>query len=79
MFGSARRGTGFDPDTADNDFLVTFAPGWRNNFRNFLDFKEALETLFGRLVDLIEREAVEASRNHLRRRRILVEAEAVYG
>ena len=35
--------------------------------------------LLGRRVDLIEREAVEASRNFIRRRAILDEAEIVYG
>jgi len=44
-----------------------------------VDFKEALEALLGRPVDLVEREAVEASRNYIRRRRILTEAETVYG
>jgi predicted nucleotidyltransferase len=38
-----------------------------------------LQALLGRSVDLVEREAVEASCNYIRRRRILAEAEAVYG
>ena len=43
------------------------------------NLKEALENLLGRSVDLVEREAVEASRNFIRRRAILREAETVYG
>jgi len=39
---------------------------------------DALEALFGRPVDLLEREAVEASRNPIRRRRILAEARPLY-
>ena len=38
-----------------------------------------MEALLGRPADLIEREAVEASRNFIRRRRILAEAERIYG
>jgi predicted nucleotidyltransferase len=41
--------------------------------------KDALERLLGRSVDLVERETVEASRNFIRRRAILKEAETVYG
>lgn len=79
VFGSAARGADFEPRRSDADFLVTFAPAARNDLAAFADFKEALETLLGRPVDLVEREAVEASRNYIRRRRILAEAEPVYG
>jgi len=58
---------------------VTFEPGTRDNLVAFVDLKEALEKLLGRAVDLVEREAVEASRNFIRRRAILKEAETVYG
>jgi len=56
---------------------VTFTPAARNNLAAFSDFKDELETLLGRRVDLVDREAVEASRNYIPRRRILSEAEAV--
>jgi len=79
LFGSATRAADFDPTRSDVDFLVTFAPHSRNDLAVFADLKEALEALLGRSVDLVEREAVEASRNFIRRRRILEEAEAVYG
>jgi len=79
VFGSALRLADFDPARSDVDFLVTFAPRSRNNLAAFVDLKEALEALLGRPVDLVEREAVEASRNYIRRRRILEEAEAIYG
>lgn len=79
VFGSAARGAGFDPVASDVDFLVTFTPAARNDLAAFADFKDALATLLGRPVDLVEREAVEASRNVIRRRRILAEAEPVYG
>ena len=79
VFGSAARGADFEPLRSDADFLVTFAPAARDDLSAFADFKEALEALLGRPVDLVEREAVEASRNYIRRRRILAEAEPVYG
>ncbi len=79
VFGSALRAADFDPAHSDIDFLVTFASPSRNSFAAFLDLKEALEALLGRPVDLIERKAIEASRNFIRRRRILGEAEAIYG
>ena len=79
VFGSAARSADFDLVHSDADFLVGFSPEARNDLTAFLDFREALETLLGRPVDLVEREAVEASRNFIRRRRILAEAEAVYG
>ena len=79
VFGSAARGAGFDRDRSDADFLVTFAPAARNDLAAFADLRDALEALLGRRVDLVEREAVEASRNFIRRRAILKEAETVYG
>jgi uncharacterized protein len=79
VFGSAARGTDFDRDRSDADFLVTFTPSARNDLAAFADLKEALERLLGRPVDLVEREAIEASRNFIRRRAILNEAETVYG
>jgi predicted nucleotidyltransferase len=71
LFGSAATGA-FDAATSDFDFVATFAntrsPGYADRY---LGFAEALETLFGRSVDVITersirnpyfRQAVEASR-----------------
>jgi predicted nucleotidyltransferase len=79
VFGSAARGADFDRDRSDADFLVTFAPAARNDLAAFADLKDAPEKLLGRSVDLVEREAIETSRNFIRRRAILNEAETVYG
>jgi predicted nucleotidyltransferase len=79
VFGSAARADDFDPARSDADFLVTFNPSVRNDLGAFSDLKEALEKLLGRPVDLVEREAIEASRNFIRRRAILKEAKTVYG
>ena len=78
VFGSAARGGDFDLRHSDADFLVTFAPAVQDEPTVFLDFKLALEALLGRPVDLVERPAIEASRNYIRRRRILAEAEPIY-
>ena len=78
VFGSAARGDEFDQGRSDADFLVSFLPARRNDLAVFAEFKAALEALLGRPVDLVERQAVEASRNYICRRRILAEAEAVY-
>ncbi len=77
VFGSAARGVDFDPERSDTDLLVEFGQE-ADDLLNFLDFKEALERLLGRPVDLVERQAVEASRNSIRRRRILSESEPIY-
>ncbi len=80
VFGSAARGVDFDPGKSDFDFLVEFEPRSDLSPRErFLGLAEALEKLMGRPVDLVERKAVEASRNYIRRRAILRQAETVYG
>jgi len=40
---------------------------------------KSAKVVLGRPVDLVERELVEKSRNFIRRRAILKEAESVYG
>ena len=40
--------------------------------------QEELSGMFGRRVDLIERTAVEQSRNYIRRKAILQSAETIY-
>ena len=79
VFGSAARGNDFHPGASDIDFLVSFAADARNNLALFADFKDALEALLGHPVDLVEREALETSRNPIRRRRIFAEARTIHG
>jgi len=77
VFGSAARGTDFDPATSDADFLVEFKPDSRTaSLEQFFDFAEALETLLGRKVDLVELSAV---RNPYIRAAIDRSREVVYG
>ena len=60
IFGSAARGEDFDPSRSDLDFLVEFDPHEPNarSFNAYFDFKESLEALFGRNVDLVEPTAI---------------------
>ena len=78
VFGSAARGDDFDPARSDVDFLVEFDPSADPGMAGFLDVEAALRQVVGRKVDLVDRLAVEQSRNYLRRRQILGDAESVY-
>lgn len=81
VFGSAARGVDFDPVRSDADFLVTFDRGQSvaDELHRLLDLADALEALLGRPVDLVERRAMEASRNYIRRQAVLDEATPIYG
>jgi predicted nucleotidyltransferase len=59
VFGSAARGDDFDPARSDADFLVEFRPdGELSPLGQYFGLARALETLLGRPVDLVERDAV---------------------
>ncbi len=77
VFGSAARGADFDPQQSDIDFLVEFTAE-EDDLARFLDLKEALESLLARRVDLVDRKAIQDSRNYIRKRHILTGAEPVY-
>jgi len=58
LFGSALSST-FDPERSDLDFLVEFGPLPAGAYADaFFGFKEALEHLFGRSVDLVVLSAI---------------------
>jgi predicted nucleotidyltransferase len=59
LFGSAARGDDFDAAKSDLDFLVEFEPlPYGGRYRAYFGLKEALESLFGRRVDLVTDESV---------------------
>jgi hypothetical protein len=59
VFGSAARSADFDPATSDADFLVDFEPGGDlSPLEQFFGLADALRSLLGRPVDLVERGAV---------------------
>ncbi len=76
LFGSVLRDD-FRPDS-DVDVLVTFDPHSRWSLMNVVEMQDELEKVLGRKVDLVERSAIEQSRNYIRRRHILESAEPVY-
>jgi len=76
LFGSALR-EDFRSDS-DVDLLVSFAPGVKWGFDDYLTMKEELRSLFGRAVDLVERRLVESSENYIRRKHILSHLEPLY-
>jgi uncharacterized protein len=76
LYGSVLR-SDFGP-RSDVDVLVTFAPGGGITFGNYVLMTDELTDIFGRPVDLVEREAIEQSPNYIRRRHILGSLEAVY-
>ena len=77
VFGSAARGTDFDPAGSDVDFLVEFAPGGGPpSPRRFFGLAEELRRLLGRPVDLVEPGAV---RNPYMRASIERARELIYG
>jgi predicted nucleotidyltransferase len=79
VFGSAARGTDFDLAHSDADFLVEFDPEHaRDPLEEFLGLQASLSDVLGRPVDLLARSTVERSRNYIRRRRILAEAQPIY-
>lgn len=57
LFGSAANGT-FDPATSDLDFLATFhrhpLGSSPSKFERYFGFREGLEALFGRPIDVVE-------------------------
>ena len=74
VFGSAARRGNSIQIAATLISLSPFEPASRNDLALFADLKESLETLLGRPVDLVDREAVAAGRNFIRRRAILKQA-----
>ena len=76
IFGSALRAD-FGPDS-DIDLLVDFEPGQAVSLFDIAGMEQEFSELFDRKVDLIERPAVERSRNYIRRAEILGTAETIY-
>jgi predicted nucleotidyltransferase len=60
-FGSILR-EDFDAENSDIDILVEFTPAVATSFDNFLNLKEALESVLGRPVDLLELSAIRNRR-----------------
>jgi predicted nucleotidyltransferase len=73
LFGSVLRDD-FRPDS-DVDVLVSLAPDAHRSLYEWVDMIEELKRIFGRKVDLVEKEAL---RNPFRRHHILHNREVIY-
>lgn len=73
LFGSILRDD-FRPDS-DVDVLVVFAPEVQLGWTDWQEMEEGLEEMFGRKVDLVEKQAVT---NPFRRHHILKTHQVVY-
>jgi uncharacterized protein len=76
IFGSALR-QDFGPES-DIDLLARFAPDAEWSLLEHVRMEDELAALLGRPVDLVCRDAVEQSRNWIRREAILSTAEVIY-
>ena len=76
LFGSALRAD-FGPES-DIDLLVEFELNRPLGLFDFARMEQEFSEIFGREVDLVERLAVEQSRNYIRRAAILESAETIY-
>lgn len=76
LFGSVLRDD-FRPDS-DVDILVQFVPDAAWTLLDLVNMERELAELMGREVDLIEKSAIEQSRNWIRRNAILTTAQVVY-
>ena len=76
LFGSVLRDD-FHANS-DVDILVQFLPETRCGLLDLVRMQEELTELLGREVDLVEKAAIEHSRNYLRRKAILSSAETIY-
>ena len=76
LFGSALRDD-FGP-ASDIDLLVTFGAESRWSLLDLVRMENELSAALDRRVDLVDRRAVEASDNYIRRREILHSAHELY-
>ena len=76
VFGSALR-TDFGPES-DIDLLVEFDPDRTLSLLDMAGMEQELSGIFGRRVDLVERSAVERSRNYIRHAAILESTETIH-
>ncbi len=76
LFGSSLR-EDFRSDS-DIDVLVTFAPDTRVSLFDLVDMEDELKNVFGREVDLVEKDSIVQSENYIRRKSILENTKVIY-
>ena len=76
IFGSAMR-SDFNSES-DIDLLIEFELDTRISLFDIVDLKKEFEKVFGREVDIVSKNAIKRSRNHLRKKNILENYKVVY-
>lgn len=76
LFGSILR-EDFTPQS-DVDVLVDFKPGVVYGLFDLVKMENELRELFGRRVDLVEKQAIENTSNYLRKKNILGNTKVIY-
>jgi uncharacterized protein len=76
LFGSVLRPD--FTDTSDVDVLVAFHDDAHYTMFDLATMADELETMFQRPIDLLDRRAIEASPNYIRRDTILRSARVIY-
>ena len=76
LFGSTLRDE-LGPDS-DIEILISFDDKARPTLLDMVRMEDELTELFGRPADIMERDAIEASGNYIRRKAILGSAETIY-
>lgn len=77
FFGSVLR-EDFNPQKSDVDVLIEFSPNSSWGLFDLVKMEEELSQLFDRHVDLVNKKAIENSRNWIRKQNILDSAEVYY-
>jgi len=77
LFGSVLRPDDFRDDS-DIDMLATFAPDSPHTLLDLVQMESDLSHIFGRRVDLGEREAVDSDTNAVRRQSILSSQKVIF-
>ena len=76
IFGSALRED--YPQDSDVDLLVSFNPEIQWGLFDLVNMENELKTIFGKEIDLVEKNAIENSRNYIRRKGILDGAQIIF-
>lgn len=76
IFGSAASGT--MTEDSDIDLLAAFDPNINMSLLTEAEINIEFENLFGRKVDLLDREVIENSKNRFRKASILEGAKTIY-
>jgi len=76
IFGSALRDD-FNSDS-DIDLLITYDDNTHYSLFDIVRIKEEFESFLKRPVDLVNRKAIELSKNHFRKKAILESARVIY-